>query len=186
MPLRCNLTVMHNGSAPSDRLPWAPHLGVLGSAFLRRRLSASLRSTSSPIEAWRRRRRSPPPHATRPHSVPPSLSSRCSRLDQPAAARGCDASMPKMAFQSSSRDSFTGAAYAAIAINDSLSPLQHLGRGLFTPLTLPSPSRSCIPSVPTFHQTIRFMLRKQVFLLSCLSREDYLHHSGDCFYCAII
>jgi len=30
------------------------------------------------------------------------------------------------------------------------------------------------------------MLRKQVFLLSCLSREDYLHHSGDCFYCAII
>ncbi|KAG2542166.1 uncharacterized protein LOC120692368 [Panicum virgatum] len=149
MPLRCNLTVMHNGSAPSDRLPWAPHLGVLGSAFLRRRVSASLRSTSSPIEAWRRRR-SPPPHATRPHSVPPSLSSRCSRLDQPAAARGCDASMPKMAFQSSSRDSFTGAAYAAVAINDSLSPLQHLG----------------------------FMLRKQVFLLSCLSREDYLHHSG--------
>jgi len=34
MPLRCNLTVMHNGSAPSDRLPWAPHLGVLGSASL--------------------------------------------------------------------------------------------------------------------------------------------------------
>ena len=110
------------GSASARTPSWRPRLG-----FLRRRLSASLRSTSSPIEAWRRRRRSPPPHATRPHSVPPSLSSRCSRLDQPAAARGCDASMPKMAFQSSSRDSFTGAAYAAIAINDSLSPLQHLG-----------------------------------------------------------
>ena len=110
------------GSASVGTPSRRPRLG-----FLRRRLSASLRSTSSPIEAWRRRRRSPPPHATRPHSVPPSLSSRCSRLDQPAAARGCDASMPKMAFQSSSRDSFTGAAYAAIAINDSLSPLQHLG-----------------------------------------------------------
>jgi len=53
MPFRCDLTVMCDGSAPLDRLPCAPHPGILGSASsnvdsARASCSASS-SPSSPI-----------------------------------------------------------------------------------------------------------------------------------------